>query len=339
MFSVPELDANTVLLSLIAAEENVVTIKYLTWSNPSELHRLGPLQSSAEKRGISVKPIACYSLLDKLWSLGKEVDSYTEDTLVVCTDGYDSLYLKDTNQVQSILEQFDSKIAFSAQAECDHHTKSAAAFFRQTNPNVPYPILNSGVIAGRSTSIKKMIGLIREWNLDQEEHRFRSNMAGIGTFNDQTLCGIYATQFPDEIAVDSEAQLSWTSAYENELVDSLIDTEGKDFRNPISGIVPCIFHLPNTSPGVYVQYLRTSSSLGSLLTAKTSDILLLESFLSDAGRLGDDAARVLELLRKDDDFSSCRREQYRRYRVKRLKIAASRLIRRFFPHGTGIAKR
>ena len=316
-----------------------MTIRFLTWSNPKEQSRLGPLQSSAKRNGIEVKPIDCFSLFDKLWSLGRELATFTTNELVVCTDGYDCLYVQSLVDIRSTLDEFGTKIVFSSQAENDHHSKPAVDFFREMNQNSPYPILNSGVIAGWSTSISRMIGRIKEWNLEREEHNFRSNMAGIGTFNDQTLCGIYAVQFPDEIAVDSEAKLSWTSAYENELVDSLIDEHEKTLRNPISGSVPCIFHLPNTSPGVYVQYLRAFSALGGHITARTSDILLLENFLSAPGRLGDDAAKVLSTLQKESDFLHCRRQQYRRHRIKRARIAVSKFIRRLFPQGTGIAKR
>jgi hypothetical protein len=316
-----------------------MTIRYLTWSNPNELHRLGPLQASAAKWGIELKPIACYSLLDKLWSLGKELESYTKNTLVVCSDGYDCLYIQSRNDIRAILEQSNSKIIFSAQAENDHHTRPVADFFRRRYPGAPYPILNSGVIAGRSASIIKLIKQISGWNLAAEERDFRANMAGIGTFNDQTLCGIYATRFPDEIAVDSEAKLSWTSAYENELVDTLIDREAVSFLNPISGFVPCIFHLPNTSPGVYVQYLRAFTALGGDVIPSKSNILLIESFLSHPGRLANDAAKVLSLLRKHSEFSHCRRKQIREQRIKRAKIAISKLIRLWFHQGTGIAKR
>jgi hypothetical protein len=181
-----------------------------------------------------------------------------------------------------------------------------------------------------------MISRIQQWDLKQEEMEFRKSMAGIGNFNDQTLCGLYAARFPDETIVDSQAQLSWTSAYENDIVNSAIRQNGGLFQNPKSGTFPCIFHLPYTTPDVYLQYLSVYIANFDTLLASDADLVRIDRLLSKGGAIRQDGERVLEVLQKDPNYLSSRKQQFARNRNKTIHMTVSKLVRLLFPRGTGL---
>jgi hypothetical protein len=274
--------------------------------------------------------------LDKLWSLKRSIQQLPDDQWVVCTDGYDCLYLRSIEEIIAQLQNFGTGIIFSSQTEPDHHSKFAIDYFRTRYGTAHYPILNSGIIAGRVQDLNRMISRIQQWDLKQEEMEFRKSMAGIGNFNDQTLCGLYAARFPDETIVDSQAQLSWTSAYENDIVNSAIRQNGGLFQNPKSGTFPCIFHLPYTTPDVYLQYLSVYIANFDTLLASDADLVRIDRLLSKGGAIRQDGERVLEVLQKDPNYLSSRKQQFARNRNKTIHMTVSKLVRLLFPRGTGL---
>ena len=314
-------------------------MQFFTWGPGPNDQRLQPLIQSAAKQGVAVTPIPCRSLLDKLFSLRHALAGLSASELILCSDGYDCLYLQGRLQIESIIGEFPAPIVFSAQAEADHHLQCAVQTARSRPEAGPYPILNSGVIAGRCGDIRAMLDEICRWNLAELEQEFQTGRAGIGHFNDQTLCGLYFARHPQQIAIDSHAKLSWTSAYENNMVDELLAADPFELRNPLTGLTPALFHLPCTSPGVYAQFLRTCLRLQLPLKAEQVQIVRLEQFLGERGRLREDTREVLSVFKSQPGFRSTRRRQYVDHYKRRCRILLSRALRLFIRGGTGAMTR
>jgi hypothetical protein len=306
-------------------------MRFLTWCGRGESLRVAPLLRSAARFGITVEIVCCSGLIDKLASLNRSLRSIDDDEWVLCSDGYDCIYLNDEQEIVKRLSSFPSRIVFSGQSTEDHHLDYVVGVCKERKPTGFYPILNSGIIAGRCGNLKSMLSEILQWRLGDIEREFSLRRAGVGCVNDQTLFGRFFALNPTEVDVDSKAVVSWTSAYENEEVDNLLESRPVQIKSPYTDECPCLFHLPCTSPGVYLQFLQMYSALGYDLGGEVVDIVRVESFRGQSGKVGVLADYILQELRRSGGFRSYRRQHYLRHYKRRCRILLSRLFRRFVP--------
>lgn len=303
-------------------------MKFLTWAHPRDLQRVLALLHSAAARGVTVEPIPCYGLLDKLASLHNALRCIPDAEEVVCTDGFDCLYVQGQSEMLSRLSAYGRDILFSGQSEPDHHLPSTVAVAKQLNPNLPYPIPNSGIIAGRCDALRAMLSEIMSWDQSRIRAGWTEQRPGKDSFNDQTLFGHYFALNSDRIAIDAKGSFAWTSAYEDDVVDQMLNDQPFVFKNPLSGEVPCIFHLPCTSPGVYAQFLWAYLSLGLPATAKEAQLVRLEELCREPGHPGRRAQHVLKMFRAMPGFRQERFRQYLVHYYRQLRMLLGRGLRR-----------
>ena len=306
-------------------------MRFLTWCGRNASMRIRPLVNSAATFGIQVEPVFCNGLMDKIQSLARYLETICDKELVICTDGYDCLYVNNPSEIESRILQFGDSVVFSAQGTPEHHLGCAVEACSSKYPGALYPMLNSGVIAGRCSNVKKMLSEICSWNISVVEQEFRSECGLIGFMNDQTLFGRYMAAYSGMVSVDINAWLSWTSAYENSWVDEILRQRPLRFVNPKTGEIPCLFHLPCTAPGVYLQFLNVYSSLGHTLDCDVVDIVRLEQLSQQQGSSASEAERILSSLRQCKGYHIARWRQYQRYFFGRAKTRIDRTLRSIIP--------
>jgi hypothetical protein len=306
-------------------------MRFLTWCGRRDSLRIAPLINTAARFSVKVEPVYCNGLLDKVTSLSRYLDCIDDEEWVLCSDGYDCLYMQGEEEIQRRILQFGSNIIFSGQATGDHHLDYVVEACKNKNLSGPYPMLNSGVIAGRCGDLQAMLTEIRHWKISDIEQEFLVRRDGLGFVNDQTLFGKFLALHPSIVHVDSAASVSWTSAYENELVDEAIRHRSLEIRNPMTNECPCLLHLPCTSPGVYLQFLDVYSALGHQLSGDVVEIVRLERLCDQQSKVGIQATNILKTLRQTHGFQSFRARQYSRHYYRRCRILLSRLLRRIVP--------
>ena len=294
--------------------------------------RIRPLVKSARSVGIFVEPICCRGFMDKLFSLNAAIKGLSDDELVICTDGYDCLYLEDQETILKRFAEFGREIVFGGQTEFDHHIKAAVETAVAQSGTGDYRILNSGIIAGRSGALRHMLDVVCGWDLRLLADQFVHERAGIGYFNDQTVCGRYFALNPHEIAIDQRGRLSWTSAYEENYVDSLLAKHPFVLVNPRTLERPCIFHLPGVHGSeTYLQYLNAFLALGHDISPEDVQIVRLEKLAGTDGPRKKAAKRFLKMISAKAGYRKAKYGQYVDVYKRKVMVLLSKCKRRLFP--------
>ncbi|MGD8414287.1 MAG: PqqD family peptide modification chaperone, partial [Candidatus Latescibacterota bacterium] len=283
---------------------NDTTIHYCTWARSVDSPELGIFLESARRAGVEVTVMPCRGLLQKPVVLSRFVASLPADDIVLCTDGYDVLYVQSEEAILSRFADFGAPLIFGGEKGCYHHFPSAREFFEQSGHGGAYRYLNSGLMIGFAGTVGSMLREVLAWKPDARRE-FAESPGTVGFFNDQTLYGRYASENPGSIAIDTEARLFWTMADEKYDIESHAEIGPDRIRNRHTGIEPCLVHVPHRKRS-YLAYLQVAHKIGIPLAPDKVDIDLLGRLLDGTSRgagadrvqIEPETAKCLEELRR-----------------------------------------
>ncbi|MBT4522960.1 MAG: hypothetical protein HOC23_23410 [Halieaceae bacterium] len=218
------------------------TMRCFAWADSMgpELERL---HSSTDNQGVELEVIGLGQEFDrsrfaKLDALELAVRRLPADQVVLCTDGYDVLYVDPPG---TILRKFLDRAApllFSVERLFTHHYTSHREHFDRESGGSPYRYPNSGGLIGRAGAIMEMLDELR--NVDRDEPL--GHVWGI--FSDQTLVGDYIARHPGKIALDFECDIFWCTAGEWGIAAQNSSIVEGRIWNPTTQTQPSIVHVP-----------------------------------------------------------------------------------------------
>ena len=218
--------------------------------------------------------IPCFSLMDKISSLLTYLDKVNDEDIICSTDGYDVLYVQSADQVMTSFLGFKTEILISGECYCSHHFPETKKYFQKLHKKTTYPYLCSGLIIGYALALKSMLKEMLSWNwysLEQEFNKYQN----IGSFNDQTLFGLYFTKPNNRIEIDTEGKLFWTMTKARFDIDEHVSFESQ-LKNNINNTFPGIIHVPYIRK-YYPAFIYIAYKLGLKISNNNIDFDLLFS--------------------------------------------------------------
>lgn len=217
-------------------------MRLLAWSiekNPSATpDRARHLLDTANKFGLHVEFVGQgiqYNVLrDKLYTLRDYLDSISDEQLVICIDGYDTLINKSFDSLESTFSLLNTEIVISSERMFTYQWGNFKDKFDTIQS--PYRYVNSGTLIGKSKHLKKM--------LDEciELHNFHK------TTIDQGLVGVWVynnIENTNKVMLDTECMFTWVVSGEwGTLKDQ---SASKVIMNPYNNVSPFIIHSPGNN--------------------------------------------------------------------------------------------
>lgn len=258
-------------------------IRFLTWANSAQDRRVRLLTASARQVGITVAIAECHSLSDKPASLRRTISDFPPSDLVVCTDGFDVLYLRDEEAIRNRWMEFETPVVFGGERFPIHHFQETEAHFREVGEGHLYPFLNSGLLMGEVSAVSGMLDSISTYPYEEMENRFlqQSESEFRGHYNDQTLFGCFAAEYPDIVGVDHDGHLFWNTSRECQRINDLLGRDATGLVNRASGTGPALIHIPYLNR-YYPTYLQFANELGIHLGSKNLDFERWDASLAEA---------------------------------------------------------
>jgi len=251
---------------------------------------------SAKRLGICVDVMPCNSFMEKPAVLKRYLNALPADAVVLCTDGYDVLYVQKEDLILSKFKAFDSPLVFSGEKGCYHHFPETKDYFEKSREVGQYRYLNSGLIMGHTAAYHEMldevVGTTQAGSKD-----FEPIEGAVGFLNDQTLFGRYAAQRPDKVAIDTRADLFWTITEEKYNLGKYAKVNSDGVKNLESNTEPCLVHVPHRQKS-YPGYLEVALKMGIKLTAENVDLQLIDGFLKDRDKTDDHQAITMDPILK-----------------------------------------
>tara|TARA_B100002019_G_C21274161_1_gene604212 strand:- start:7644 stop:8381 length:738 start_codon:yes stop_codon:yes gene_type:complete len=227
-------------------------MKFYTWCNDKKSERLNRILNSAKRQDITIEPIGEGRDIHEggnyngknLWLYDK-VCELPENEIVVCTDGFDVLYLSDETEIEKKFKKLDTPILYSAEWICSHHSRKTCRQSRKIARNKVFQFLNAGTMMGYAKEIKECL------------ERIFSYDCKIDDFDDQKMLGQYYIENRGKMKLDHDCQIFWVDAYfEYDKVDYTEEKfkssvhkikhmykNGRLF-NQTTNTYPCIMHIP-----------------------------------------------------------------------------------------------
>lgn len=249
-----------------------------TWARSPTSPELALLKASAQRVGLEPTVLPCSGFLDKPIKLRDFAAKLPDDDLLLFTDGYDVLYSKPEAEILARFSALDSPLVFSGEEGCYHHLTAARDHFAQAAGREPYPYLNSGLGMGFVGAVLEMLDAVLA-SSDEVRRQFELASDTRGFFNDQTLYGHYASRHPEQVRIDTRAELFWTMASETFDVAHHAEVRPGEIKQLNGETRPCLVHVPHRQKS-YLPYLQVADLLGLPLTRREVDVEL-------AGRLLD----------------------------------------------------
>ncbi len=200
------------------------------------------LSSSADQHGVELEVIGLgmefdSSLFAKLDALELAVRKLPVDQIVLCTDGYDVLYVDSPDNILQKFLDRNVPLLVSAERLFTHHYTSHREHFNRETVGSPYRYPNSGGLIGRAGAIMEMLDDLR----DVDRNEPRSHVWGI--YSDGTLVGDYIVRHPEKVALDQDCNIFWCTAGEWEIARTSPIIEGR-LINATTQTQPSIIHVP-----------------------------------------------------------------------------------------------
>jgi hypothetical protein len=202
--------------------------------------RCEPLLVSARCNGITVYPLGlgCNwpNNLAKFTLLRNALADVGPDELVMATDGFDVLYLRNSTVIEQCFIRSNTRILFSAERLFNHSRIEEQAVFDSLNPKSPVRYLNSGGMIGFAADICALMdSCLAHVENSGEDLNFGSDQ--------RVLCHLFSSQrFP--IKLDYSCEVFWCAAGEwddlfgrFQIVESTLILR----EMPTS---PCVVHVP-----------------------------------------------------------------------------------------------
>jgi hypothetical protein len=212
---------------------------------------------------VTVKVAECRAISEKPRSLLKAIENLPRHEIVLCTDGYDVLYLSGEQDIREAFLSLRSPVVFSGERASVHHLLSTEKYLKGRFGVAPYPFLNSGLIMGEVGYLIDMLEYINNSSFQRVKRKFEedSKSGFRGHFNDQTLFGEYAATHPHIAKPDWNASLFWTAARECQSFDEIFQIHNGRVKNRYSGTSPAVIHVPYIKR-YYPTYLFVASQIG-----------------------------------------------------------------------------
>ena len=213
----------------------------ITYANDNHYH-LHRLLTSAAHWGIPLQVLGLgepwRGFLHRLAVLRKFIEDLADEQLVLCSDGYDAIYLQPAAVISERFQGFSSPVVFSAEMSFHAPGNEAIADRYPESPTI-YRYLNAGAFIGRCGPLKKILARV---------------LADSRTDEDQSLLSRYFLDHPGEISLDYRAELFVTTS-NRQYDDDLESRDGRLF-NRQTGTWPCLLHTPGGYYGVLEYYSR-----------------------------------------------------------------------------------
>ena len=273
------------------------SVHYITWAKSVDSADTALLKESTQCLDINLIVLGCNGFLDKIPVLKGFLTSLPSEDIVVCTDGYDALYIKPEEEIVSRFKSFNCPIVFSGEKGCFHHLPMSKVRFESLAPKDLYPYLNSGLMVGCVGAVRSMLDIALS-HMQEVRTDFKCATETVGFFNDQTIYGWYLSQNPELATIDSTGRLFWTLSEEKNNITRYAVISRNCVRNIEAHSEPCIVHVSHLKK-FYPVYLYIAWKLGIPISQQAINPKLLNSHLR---RYQDNEA--LNLSNVDEEFDN-----------------------------------
>ena len=217
-------------------------MRVFAWSN-RRTRDLDLLLGSADKQRVQIEVIGLGYEADKGCffkndSLEEAIARLADDEIVLCTDGYDVLYLEGTEAIRAKFEALDAPLVVCAERWFSHQIVSYRPWFKQLTPDSPYRFVNAGAVIGRARALREMLATMRDYDRDLPWEPVK------GVFSDQTHLSHYLVENPGAIRLDTRCEIFWCLAGEWDNVHETAPIEDGRIRNTATESAPSILHVP-----------------------------------------------------------------------------------------------
>jgi len=217
-------------------------LRFYAWSN-AHSPALDLLLRSSHNHEVPVEIIGLgmdtRNLLFKIESLYWIASSLPDDTLVVCSDGFDVLYTQGIDAIRKKFRAFHAPLVFSAERYYSHQFPEHRLHYERSGNGSPYRYLNTGCLMGYAKAIRDMLAEVRTYDVVGMRDRY-----GPHWFCDQTLISKYLVDHPDQVALDRGCDLFWCVAGEWDQVRHVAAIGQSGLANTVTGTFPALVHVP-----------------------------------------------------------------------------------------------
>jgi hypothetical protein len=238
---------------------------------------------SAKAFGVNLRAIHCTSLMDKIPSLLRAIESLSANDLLFVSDGYDCVYTQKAASLQTLMKSFSAEMIFSCTPFVDHHVldyrRLCATAYAFSTPEY----LCSGCFAGRVGAIRNMLLEIIEKYSDFNSSLFSIDDKFNGFLNDQTCFGVFASKNPGLVALDDRRMLSATVGYNDAAILQAFSVGQcpKIFNSASTGLLPCLLHVTTTGLLSYPAFVSAALSLKFPHSCYSVDLLRIRAVLQE----------------------------------------------------------
>ena len=170
-------------------------------------------------------------LFDKIITLKEYIGSLSENTFLVCIDGYDTLVNKELSMLKEDFEKHNTKVIISSERIFTYQWDSFKDKFETISS--PYRYVNSGTLIGYSDDLKVV--------LDECIELSKSYPTDI----DQGIVGVWVYKNLEntiKVKLDVDCEFTWVVSGEWETLGKV--SENPQLINPTTGKKPYIIHSP-----------------------------------------------------------------------------------------------
>lgn len=189
-------------------------------------------------------------LFDKITILREYIDTLSENTFLVCIDGYDTLINKDLSTLKNEFDKLSTEIIISSEKIFTYQWNTFKDKFDTIES--PYRYVNSGTIIGFSDAIKNMLDECLELH---KNHK---------TTIDQGVVGVWVYEnFENKhkVVLDTNTRFTWVVSGEWNVLKEA--SKNLEIINPTSGNKPFIIHSPGN--GIETHYLSFLEAYKSII--------------------------------------------------------------------------
>ena len=247
-----------------------------TWAKALKSRELAMLLESANRVGINIDVMQCGSFLEKPAALRNYLSTLPESDIVICTDGYDVLYVQGEETILSRFKDLNAHLVFSGEKQCCHHFPKSKAYFEQTGGNNKYVYLNSGLMIGYVGAFLTMLEEIRSMDNGLLKKELNDN-PGLA-WHDQPIFGLYACSNPGKVKIDTNSSIFWTMSYEKYDINKYAEISPDRISNLEAHTKPCVVHVSHRRK-FYPVFLYIAQKLGIRLTSQNVDLQLFDQHI------------------------------------------------------------
>ena len=241
-------------------------MKFYTWSNNENDERLARLIKSARINNITVEIIGHGRDINEdgklcgknIW-LYEKLQELNENEIIMCTDAFDVIYLASEGEILKKFKSLNTRILFGAETHLAglRYNSTDHKKIMKLAKNETYKYLNSGVVIGYVSDLKKMYK-----NLIYDV----KNIPKWKWSNDQGYVSKRYANKKEPIKLDFKKELIWTDIFYDKpnwpvsdkkwelhvkelkvkMTDNYLPNNFKNgrLRNEKTNTFPCILHVP-----------------------------------------------------------------------------------------------